>query len=1312
VPEMDNNEMQTTRGGCLPFVYPPPPPPPPPCCGSCPANSSSAPASSTVNVFLSAQYKDETDLQTSNIGARLAFKRTFYNPMGLMRTDIIGDTPWQNNIGRDWNHNYNYRVHTSYYTSDGVPTKAIVFDPEGAGEYYANPTADGAGNHVYSIEGTSRTTRLSYKLLRNATTGKFTLKVPDGTQYGFSAISTDGNRIAHLDWVKDISGNQTALSYDNAAIATGKLTKIAAPAPDDRYIRLSYSGYRITKAELKNATSTLAQVQYAYNANADLTKVTTSDGSEHLYAYASTGGVTNSHYMNSVTDPRGNTSTYTLNYAYDNVSSKYVATKVNLTTPDNVLTVYERDLVAGQNSTNAYVVKSIAGTVLAKSKYGNTVNGVFIGKKDFWYDVSSANATKSQTFQYANGRDLTRSIKPDGVTDKTYTYTALGMISTEKDAYNQGKTHYYDSTGLYLTKIRDAVGLDTTLAYDALHRITNLTKPSGESETFQYDNYGRITRRTDSLNNATVYAYDTHSNVTSITDPNNLTTTLAYDGLGHATQVTDPRGKSTSYQYAAACGSCGSAGKVTKIIDALSNETEIRYDANGNVTKEIDPLDHETDYAYDAMNNVTLVTAPSGSANTMAYAYDLLNRRTKVTDFNGKIMNLKYDFMDRVVTKTVGTSPEELVQRWVYDDAGNIINVYDGAGTPASFYYDQCDRPTREITAGKTERHYFDAASRLTKTGASDGTVDPLEYSYDGATGLMTSATFTNGANVDTVHFYYDGAARKTKVSDWTGTNGLEYAYDAGGRVTLVTDHNNSDQTMTYTYDNAGNVVTMVDWHGNTTTYTYTDTDRISTLSAPGGKTWTYAYNAMDERSQITVPNGMTNQFLYDNLNRLTKIDSTDGGTAHDSFTYSFDGGNSITRTVHEDGSYWDYGYDARYRLTSAVRTNVDQSTTNYAYTYDSGENLVTKVEAGVNTTYEFDTMRLTSMTSGGTTTKFTYDDHGRQISKYQEGSYSATYGFRYDNKLHTVTSDFPGEGNMTNDYDGTGALRAITTSLGTKYLRWDAGAPIMNLDKISRVALPLVAMNDMDDEISQVASALVLPPTQEKVISKFHDTDKVSPMSAGAIIEQLLSWGGGWHVLNAEDGNAVLAMSLFNDPEKPIGNVLAANIGSDPSQDGIWGYLLQDTIGSTRTIRADDASLLGAYEFTPYGESFSSQGLDLPMKFTGHWWMPQSQMYYTPYRMYIPSQARWLTKDPLGVAAGINTYGYVKQDPILNFDPRGLDWCHDCVCWIGKTYDPNTYGEDRNGNTGIFIFSMSMLLYLWLRRRVKDSLRKCPKDE
>jgi len=141
------------------------------------------------------------------------------------------------------------------------------------------------------------------------------------------------------------------------------------------------------------------------------------------------------------------------------------------------------------------------------------------------------------------------------------------------------------------------------------------------------------------------------------------------------------------------------------------------------------------------------------------------------------------------------------------------------------------------------------------QSGARRNTDNP-KYIYNGTTGLLSKVEY--GTTPHTASYFYDSNARLTEIEDWltTGGDGLRYAYDDAGRLTSITDYD--DSVLTYGYDDAGNITSMNDYHSNETTYTYTDTNWLSTITAPGSKVWDFDYNALGQRSQYSHPNGMT----------------------------------------------------------------------------------------------------------------------------------------------------------------------------------------------------------------------------------------------------------------------------------------------------------------------------------------------------------------------------------------------------------------------------------------------------------------------
>lgn len=80
--------------------------------------------------------------------------------------------------------------------------------------------------------------------------------------------------------------------------------------------------------------------------------------------------------------------------------------------------------------------------------------------------------------------------------------------------------------------------------------------------------------------------------------------------------------------------------------------------------------------------------------------------------------------------------------------------------------------------------------------------------------------------------------------------------------------------------------------------------------------------------------------------------------------------------------------------------------------------------------------------------------------------------------------------------------------------------------------------------------------------------------------------------------------------------------------------------------------------QYDPYGQpTVLHGGTVMPdFMFKGMYYHSRSGKYLTLHRVYDPKLGRWLSRDPLGEAAGTNLYAYCNNDPINYWDPLGLD--------------------------------------------------------
>jgi RHS repeat-associated protein len=93
--------------------------------------------------------------------------------------------------------------------------------------------------------------------------------------------------------------------------------------------------------------------------------------------------------------------------------------------------------------------------------------------------------------------------------------------------------------------------------------------------------------------------------------------------------------------------------------------------------------------------------------------------------------------------------------------------------------------------------------------------------------------------------------------------------------------------------------------------------------------------------------------------------------------------------------------------------------------------------------TYNDANEQLTHAKNGVTTT-MTYDDWGR-LEERDDGTHTANYGYRYEDKLCSVTSDFPNEGNVTYEYGANKKRRSRVSGSDEKWYNWGFGWSVVS---------------------------------------------------------------------------------------------------------------------------------------------------------------------------------------------------------------------------------------------------------------------------
>jgi RHS repeat-associated protein len=129
-------------------------------------------------------------------------------------------------------------------------------------------------------------------------------------------------------------------------------------------------------------------------------------------------------------------------------------------------------------------------------------------------------------------------------------------------------------------------------------------------------------------------------------------------------------------------------------------------------------------------------------------------------------------------------------------------------------------------------------------------------------------------------------------------------------------------------------------------------------------------------------------------------------------------------------------------------------------------------------------------------------------------------------------------------------------------------------------------------------------------------------------------------------------------------GNLYIYGPGGTPIEQvapgGTISYIHTDQLGSTRALTDKNGRLLGLYDYDPYGnQTHSTNAAVTPLGYAGQYTDPTTGLIYMRARWYDPHAAQFLTRDPLGLAAGgHDPYSYTNQNPTNLIDPLGLASC------------------------------------------------------
>jgi RHS repeat-associated protein len=405
---------------------------------------------------------------------------------------------------------------------------------------------------------------------------------------------------------------------------------------------------------------------------------------------------------------------------------------------------------------------------------------------------------------------------------RAYKYDALGRLLYEKipeqtATINDGTGTMWTSAYAYteysaVKKKRDARGVESHYAYDALHQMTQtwFTGVGGDD-----GGYVRPALPTGvAATKDRIFAYTSWGSLSSVTIPSEYTETYGFDDFFRVFSVTRwilgqtysvYKTYTTSYEY-------NRGNQLSKMIYPSGQQVEVNHDDKGRLQSLSGYL---TAMSYGIAGQVTGLTLGNGVVESYGYDANRLQLTTQTATKSGnQLMNLTYNYQATAGQMGAGSTA---------GNAGQLMSIngtINSTTESAAYTYDLLARlvTSDQTSNGSSAQRLFEYDRWGNRTAV-----------YDGLPGGKTPPTQIQSVTFPTT-FQQGGSAPTNRIGSVTN-NGLpvNYTYDAAGNVT-------NDGAHSYTYD-AENRLVSVDG-GATAQYRYDHQNRRVTKIV--GSNWTH----------------------------------------------------------------------------------------------------------------------------------------------------------------------------------------------------------------------------------------------------------------------------------------------------------------------------------------------------------------------------------------------------------------------------------------------------------------------------------------
>ena len=844
------------------------------------------------------------------------------------------------------------------------------------------------------------------------------------------------------------------------------------------------------------------------------------------------------------------------------------------------------------------------------------------------------------------------------------TYDGNGYMASQTD-WNENQTVYVNDAHGQPVSITEAAGTPqartTSITYDTtFHLPVKIIQP-GITTDLVYDASGNLLTRTltDTTTTASPYATRGTRRVWTYTWANallasvkgprtdvNQLTGYMYDGSGALIQITNALGQVTQVTQHTP------GGFPQTIVDPNGVTTQLAYDARLRLTSSTintasGPL--ITRYAYDPAGNLTGTTLPDGSA--LADSYDAAHRLTAVADLFGQQaaytldalggrtqVNIadaahvvkearaaSFDALGRLLTRTGGAGQ---VTRYSYDANGNALNITDPLGRITNRAFDPLNRLFKVTDpAGGIATTSFDAHDRPLKVTAPNGAV--TTYVYDGFGDLIGQASPDTGTTI----YRYDGAGNLAVRIDAAGAM-ANYRYDALDRVISTTFPADAAENIMYRYDEPGHgfgigrLTRVADAVGSLSR-SYDERGNVTSETRVRGPVTllaSYAYDAAGRIASIAYPSGAALNYGRDAMGRITGATLQPKGAASPlpvASAIGYQPFGPVNAIAFGNGVAETRSFDLDYRLATLADAGTG-AVQNLIYGYDAADNVLSIADAvtPANTqTLSYDLLdRLTGAAGAYGSLNYTYDANGNRLTQKAAGVTTSYVYAPQSNRLMQIRAGNPPPESFS--YTPAGNVAAMANVPGAR------AATVLEYNQAGRLA--------------------TVRSGGQPLIQYAYDAFGQRLAKRGSVTAiTLFQYDRAGHLLEQTDGTGSAQVDYIYLGDRPIATY----------QPGIGKlYFLHDDRLGTPQVATDSAQAVAwTANYEPFGYTSTSAGLIAQdLRLPGQEFEIETGWNHNGFRDYVPTLGRYLESDPIGLAGGVNTYGYVASNPTALVDRDG----------------------------------------------------------